>query len=175
MRLILSTGFLTMIPLANWMIGHVGTVCVQNGPCLIPVAPGLMAPSGVLVIGVALLLRNILQERAGRVWIATCIIMGAAISALIAAPALAIASGVAFLASECADWSIYTPLRVRGRTIALGCAALAGSVVDSALFLWLAFGSLDFMAGQVVGKMWATTAVVCVLWIGQTTRGEELK
>ena len=24
---------------ANWMIGHVGTVCVANGPCLIPVAP----------------------------------------------------------------------------------------------------------------------------------------
>ena len=37
-------GFLGFIPLANWMIGHVGTVCVPNGPCLVPVAPGLMAP-----------------------------------------------------------------------------------------------------------------------------------
>ena len=36
------------------MIGHVGTVCVPNGPCLIPVAPGVMAPSGVLMIGAAL-------------------------------------------------------------------------------------------------------------------------
>ena len=34
------------IPAANWMIGHLGTVCPPNGPCLIPVAPGLMAPSG---------------------------------------------------------------------------------------------------------------------------------
>ena len=29
------------IPLANWMIGHVGTLCPPNSPCLIPVAPGL--------------------------------------------------------------------------------------------------------------------------------------
>ena len=27
-------------------------------------------------------------------------------------------------------------------------------VVDSIVFLWLAFGSLDFLAGQVVGKAW---------------------
>ena len=31
--------FCLTIPAANWMIGHVGTVCVPNGPCLIPVAP----------------------------------------------------------------------------------------------------------------------------------------
>lgn len=33
------------IPTANWMIGNVGTVCVPNGPCLIPVAPGLTGES----------------------------------------------------------------------------------------------------------------------------------
>jgi hypothetical protein len=27
--------------------------------------------------------------------------------------------------------------------------------VDSLVFLWLAFGSLQFLAGQVVGKLWA--------------------
>ena len=43
--------FLASIPLANWMIHHVGMVCVPNGPCLVPVAPGLMAPSGVLTVG----------------------------------------------------------------------------------------------------------------------------
>ena len=54
-------GFLACIPLANWMIGHVGTVCVPNGPCLVPVAPGLMAPSGVLTVGAALVLRDVVQ------------------------------------------------------------------------------------------------------------------
>ena len=43
--------FVACIPIANWMIGNVGTTCVPNGPCLVPVAPGLMAPSGVLMIG----------------------------------------------------------------------------------------------------------------------------
>ena len=50
--------FCLTIPAANWMIGHVGTVCVPNGPCLIPVAPAIMAPSGVLMVGLALVLRD---------------------------------------------------------------------------------------------------------------------
>ena len=51
--------FCLTIPAANWMIGHVGTVCVANGPCLVPVAPGIMAPSGVLMVGAALVLRDL--------------------------------------------------------------------------------------------------------------------
>ena len=31
---------------------------------------------------------------------------------------------------------------------------MVGLVVDSIVFLWLAFGSLDFLAGQIVGKAW---------------------
>ena len=42
--------FCLTVPLANWMIQHVGTVCVPHGPCLVPVAPGLLAPSGVLTV-----------------------------------------------------------------------------------------------------------------------------
>ena len=34
---------------------RVGTTCVPDGPCLTPVLPGLMVPSGVLMIGAALL------------------------------------------------------------------------------------------------------------------------
>ena len=30
-------GFVATIPLANWMIGSVGTFCVPDGPCMIPV------------------------------------------------------------------------------------------------------------------------------------------
>ena len=33
--------FCLTIPAANWMIGHVGTACQANGPCLLPVAPGI--------------------------------------------------------------------------------------------------------------------------------------
>ena len=162
MRLILSAAFLLTIPLANWLIGHVGTVCVPQGPCLIPVAPGIMAPSGVLIIGAALLLRNLLQETAGRLWVAACIAIGAVLSAMVAPPDLVLASAVAFCCSEVADWCVYTPMRKRGFAMALICAGFAGSVVDSALFLSLAFGSLDYMTGQVIGKLWATLAVAAI-------------
>ncbi|MEJ2433501.1 MAG: hypothetical protein P8Y53_10175 [Pseudolabrys sp.] len=57
--------FCLTIPAANWMIGHVGTVCAAKGPCVVPVAPGIMAPSGVLMIGAALVLRDLVQRRLG--------------------------------------------------------------------------------------------------------------
>lgn len=161
MKLLLAGTFLATIPAANWLIGHVGE-CVPHGPCLVPVAPGIMAPSGVLVIGAALVLRALLQEAAGRSWVLACVVLGSALSAFIAPPGLALASGVAFLASELADWAVYSPLRRRGLHLALVLAGLTGAVVDSALFLGLAFGSMDFMAGQVIGKLWATLAVLPV-------------
>ena len=40
----------------------------RTGPCLIPVAPGLMAPSGVTMIGLALVLRDLVQRRLGVVF-----------------------------------------------------------------------------------------------------------
>ena len=106
--------FLACIPLANWMIGHVGTVCVPQGPCLIPVAPGLMAPSGVLTVGFALVLRDIVQRCLGIWWGLGAIVLGTLLSAALAPGALVLASGVAFLLSECADFAVYTPLQRRG-------------------------------------------------------------
>lgn len=49
--------FILTIPAMNWVVMNVGTVCTADGPCLIPVWPGIMAPSGVLMAGVALVLR----------------------------------------------------------------------------------------------------------------------
>src|SRR5882757_9030448 len=80
--------FCLTIPLANWMIGNVGTLCTPNGPCLLPVAPGLMAPSGVLMIGAALVLRDLVQRRLGIEFGIGAIVAGAAISAAVAPGAL---------------------------------------------------------------------------------------
>src|SRR5512139_503712 len=88
--------FCLTIPAANWMIGHVGTVCVPNGPCLLPVAPQIMAPSGVLMIGIALVLRDLVQRRLGVEFGIGAILVGALISAALAPPSLVIASAVAF-------------------------------------------------------------------------------
>jgi hypothetical protein len=147
--------FLACIPLANWLIGNVGTVCVPNGPCLVPVAPGLMAPSGVVVIGAALVLRDVVQRLLGATWALAAILAGAALSLAIAPPALVIASATAFLLSELADFAVYTPLQRRRLLLAMLASSGVGLLVDSVVFLWLAFGSLDYLAGQVVGKAWA--------------------
>jgi hypothetical protein len=147
-------GFGLCIPAANWLIGHVGTFCVPGGPCLVPVAPGLMAPSGVLMVGLALVLRDVVQRRLGMGWAAGAVLAGAALSAFIAPPALVVASAAAFLLSEFADLAVFTPLQRRGLVLAVAASGAVGLVVDSVAFLWLAFGSLDFLAGQVVGKAW---------------------
>jgi queuosine precursor transporter len=158
--------FALTIPFANWMIGHVGTVCAPQGPCLIPVAPGLMAPSGVTMIGIALVLRDLVQRRLGTGISALAILVGAGLSALVAPPALVIASAVAFFLSETADLAIYTPLARRRLIAAVVASSLVGLVVDSIVFLWLAFGSLDFLAGQVVGKAWMVVlSVPFVIWL----------
>jgi len=146
--------FCLTIPAANWLIGHAGTVCVPSGPCLVPVAPGIMAPSGVLMIGLALVLRDLVQRRLGVEFGIGAIIVGAAISAGLAPPSLVVASAAAFLLSEFADFAVYTPLARRRLVAAVFASSVVGLVVDSIVFLWLAFGSLEFLTGQIIGKLW---------------------
>jgi uncharacterized PurR-regulated membrane protein YhhQ (DUF165 family) len=146
--------FCLTVPAANWMILHIGTVCKPNAPCLIPVAPGLMAPSGVLMIGASFVLRDLLQRRLGVTASVAAILVGAGLSGLFAPIALVTASATAFLMSELADLAVYTPLARRRLVFAVVASSFVGLVVDSIIFLWLAFGSLEFLAGQVVGKSW---------------------
>src|SRR5690606_29533229 len=95
--------FALCVPIANWMIHHVGLVCPPGEPCLIPVAPGLMAPSAVLMAGLALVLRDLVQRRLGVLWSVGAIVIGGALSWWVAPPALVLASVTAFLFSELAD------------------------------------------------------------------------
>lgn len=152
--------FLASIPLANWMVLHVGSVCVPQGPCLVPVAPGLLAPSGVLTVGAALVLRDVVQRCLGLIWGLAAIAVGAVLSILVAPATLVIASGTAFALSELADFLVYTPLQRRRLMLALVTSSTVGLVVDSLVFLLLAFGSLEFLPGQIVGKLWAVLIAV---------------
>lgn len=123
---------------------------------------GLMAPAGVYFAGLAFSLRDGLQETGGRLWVLGAILVGATLSAGLSGP-LAVASGFAFLLSELADYAVYTPLRSRGWLPAVAVSNIVGLIVDSALFLWLAFGSLDFLAGQIVGKVYMTALAVALI------------
>ena len=156
--------FILTIPAANWMIGNVGTVCPENSPCLIPVGFGIMAPSGVIMVGLALVLRDLVQRRLGKLWALGAIVAGALLSALIAPQALVLASGAAFLLSELADFAVYTPLQKKRLVLAVFMSGVVGLVVDSILFLQLAFGSLDYLSGQIIGKTWMIVLALPIIW-----------
>lgn len=160
------SAYIACIPAANWMIGDLGTVCVPQGPCLIPVAPGVMAPSGVLMVGLALVLRDLVQRRLGIGYALGAIAAGTALSGVLAPLPLVVASTTAFLLSELADFAVYTPLQKRGLVLAVFLSGIAGLVADSFVFLWLAFGNLDFLVGQIVGKLWTVLlALPAIAWL----------
>lgn len=156
--------FAATIPAANWLIGNAGTVCVPEGPCLVPVGFGLMAPSGVLMIGLALVLRDWLHELAGWHWSLAAVIIGGVLSFLVSPPAIAVASAVAFTIAELADLSVYAPLRRRSRPLAVMASQIVGAAVDSALFVYIAFGSLEFSAGTTLAKIYAGAAIAALLF-----------
>ncbi|RWP54359.1 hypothetical protein [Mesorhizobium sp.] len=84
----------------------------------------------------------LVQRRLGITWSIVAIVLGAVLSAGFASQALVVASTTAFLLSKFADLAVYTPLQ--GRRFMLAVIAVVGLVVDSMVFLWLAFGTLDF-------------------------------
>ena len=150
-----AVAFVATTVAANWALERFG---------LVPVAPGLLAPAGVYFAGLAFTLRDLVHEALGRAAVSAAILAGAVVSWHVA-PEFALASAGAFLVSEFADFAVYAPLRRRGWLGAVLASNLVGLLVDSLVFLWLAFGSFTYLAGQVVGKLWVTLATVGALWL----------
>lgn len=174
-RVGLFAAFVATVWGANWALGRYGIVDI------IPGGWALTAPAGVFFAGLAFGLRDALHdaaERSWRHWVLGAIALGAALSYVLedvvtipgGLTAIAVASAVAFGLSELADLAIYEPLRERRWTLAVIASNIVGAVVDSALFLWLAFGSLDHMAGQVVGKTVMVLAALPVVWWARRKR-----
>jgi hypothetical protein len=120
---------------------------------MIPVGFGMTAPSGVLMVGAALVLRDQVQEHLGTRWSLVGILLGAILSYLLADPFIAIASILAFGVSELVDFGAYTYVRKHGRALAVAASGLVGAVMDSIVFLYVAFGSLAYVEGQIFGKL----------------------
>jgi uncharacterized PurR-regulated membrane protein YhhQ (DUF165 family) len=146
-------GYIATIFIANLMIQHLGPW---------PVGFGLMAPAGVYAAGIAFTLRDVVHRTLGPRVTVAAILIGAVASYAIS-PAFALASAAAFLFSELADLAVYTPLERRNWLAAVTLSNTVGLVVDSILFLSLAFGSLAFLPGQIVGKAWMTLLAVALL------------
>ena len=175
----LFVAFVATVVAANWALGEFGTV---------PVAPGLEAPAGVYFAGLAFGLRDALHERAvhgadgrgGRWVVLAAIAVGAVVSYAIEGStaisggytSIAAASAAAFALSELADLYVYEPLRRRSWAGAAAASNAVGAAVDSALFLWLAFGSFDHFAGQYVGKVAMIAFALPLVWLARRRRAE---
>jgi uncharacterized PurR-regulated membrane protein YhhQ (DUF165 family) len=125
--------------------------------------------AGTYAAGLSFGVRDALHEAGGRTRVIAAIVVGAALSWLVA-PSLAVASGVAFLLSEFADLCVYAPLRERRWVAAVIASNLVGAMVDTAVFLGIAFGAAavtaDAMVGQLVGKaLMIAPALLLVRWV----------
>lgn len=147
--------YVATIPAANWAITTYG---------IVPIGFGLMAPAGVLFAGLAFTFRDLVHDSLGRWWTLAAIGGGALLSLVVSDPFVAVASAAAFTVSELADFAVYAPLRRRNWLGAVAASNGAGTVVDSALFLTIAFGSLAFLPGLVVAKLYMTLLAVALLW-----------
>lgn len=157
--------FVGTVWLSNWLLTRYGVITVA----------GLAMPAGVFSIGLAFTLRDIVHRTLGRVAVVGCILAGCVLACLIEANAhipgghvsIAVASAIAFCLSEGADMAVYTPLEESSFLAAIAASNVVGAVVDSALFLWLAFGSLSLIEGQVVGKLAMTALALPFVYVGR--------
>ena len=158
--LLAAAGFVGTVFAANWAINRFGIVSVGFG---------LHAPAAVYFAGLAFSLRDLVQRTLNKAAVVVAIVIGALCSAFVS-PHLAFASGTAFLVSELCDFVVYTPLARRRPLWAVAASNTVGAVVDSYVFLSLAFGSLALFWGQVVGKSWVTLATVALLVVIRAAR-----
>jgi len=162
-RFLPVAAFIACVVLANWLTATFG---------LIPVGFGLVATAGTYAAGLTFVFRDLIHEAGGR-WLAVgAIAAGAALSWVVASPALAVASGVTFLVAELADLAVYVPLRRRGLLTAVLVSNVVGFTLDTFLFLYLAGFPITpaVVAGQLLAKATMTALGLCVLWaLGRRT------
>ena len=163
MKKLTIVAYLATIPTANWLINNVGTQYAPDAPHTIPVGFGYSAPSGVLMIGLALLLRDYVQQTFGQRTTLAAIAVGIALSYWVN-PAVATASAIAFAVSELADLAVFTRIRKQTLIGAVIASGIIGGIIDSFLFLQIAFGSTMFWQGQVIGKTIMACAGGLIIW-----------
>jgi uncharacterized PurR-regulated membrane protein YhhQ (DUF165 family) len=141
-------------------LGYVGVIVAANLAATSGATLNLellVVPVGALCAGATLEVRDHVHEAFGPCGVALAIACGTGLSWLLASPAVAAASALAFLVSETIDALFYAGLmRWRSRELAMVGSNVAGLAVDSVVFVPLAFGTWAALPGQVVGKLLAT-------------------
>jgi len=145
----LAVAYVVLIVLGDWLAAKY----------VWPVGFGYSAPAGVYAIGLTLGLRDWLHELRGLRWTLPLVYISGILAWIISSTTgwatlrdVAIASVVAFTISETADSLVYHPLAHRHPIPGLVLSNTVGLVLDSLIFLSIAFGSLTFLRGQIIGK-----------------------
>jgi len=136
--------YVALMPLINWAFAGIPTIPLPE-----MLGGGEWHPF-TIVTGLVLVARDFAQREIKH-WIFGAMLIGLSLSTLTAWPLIVVASGVAFLISETADWAVYTftkrPLSQR-----IMISSLIGAPLDQVLFLWLASQVVDglFAFGSIV-------------------------
>lgn len=151
----LAALFSACIVAANWTLNRWGMVPLLGfGP---------IVPAGLYWAGLSFGVRDALQEVGGTRLTVAAIVVGTGIAWSIA-PSFAVASGVAFLLAELLDLAVYTPLRDRRWVTAVVASNIAGSVLDSLVFLSIAFGTTTGWVDLTIGKAIMILPGLAVVW-----------
>jgi hypothetical protein len=129
----------------------------------------------VYAVGLAFTLRDITHRELGRLAVVGCIIVGCLLAYLVEGnghvpgghTSIAVASACAFLGSELADLMVYERIARRTFLGAVAASNTVGAILDSALFLWLAFSGLSLIGGQVWGKLLMTAVALPLVAAGR--------
>lgn len=112
-------------------------VAVNYGFSVVPLVKlpdGTMWPPMSLVVGFIFVVRDFAQREIGHK-VLLAMLVGAALSYVMASPYVAIASAAAFLVSEVVDWLVYS-LTKRPLSQRILTSSLLATPLDSAVFLY---------------------------------------
>lgn len=122
--------YVGLMPLINWAFAGIDTISIP------PDLGGGEWHPFTIVTGLVLVVRDFAQREIKH-WIFGAMLVGLALSTLTAWPVIVVASGIAFLISETADWAVYTfsnrPLSQR-----IMISSLVGAPIDQVAFIGLA-------------------------------------
>lgn len=139
-----AVAFVATVWLANYLVDTYGPIRVWP--------TSLYAPAGVYMVGLAFLLRDTVQRLAGQTLALACVAVGT-VASLLVSERLAVASAVAFAASELVGLVVFAITQRRSLAAAVTASQVAAAALDSYVFLTIAFGSLAFFEGQFVAKL----------------------
>lgn len=142
-------GYILSIILGNLLVVYLGIIHMF----------GLIFPAGAIAIGLTFSLRDFVQRSFGhKVWYFMLVstVLTALLSFVLADMPIppwkvALASAIAFIASEAIDWLVYT-ITKKDIIFRIIVSNLFSTPLDSILFVGIAFGSYSFLEPPVYGQ-----------------------